>query len=120
MAYRFFRHPPLYPIGNTFGLHKVERSVERSVVDDDIRLNLRTRLREGIKAGGRCDHPKGWPSSNDIDILCHEARGSFIHTSKFIKLLASQHDLTIETFVWCMAQINDAPEHRWMAPPVEI
>jgi len=116
MAYGFFRKSPVYPIAKVSRLD----DVERSLVDDDIKLILRTRLREHVKASGHCNPPKGWPSSNDIDILCYVARGSFICASKFVNLLTSHHDLTIETLIWCMGRINKTLEQRWMAPPVDI
>jgi len=95
MAYRVLQESPVYPIAKVFRLD----DIERSLVDDDIKLILRTRLREHVKAGGHCDLPKGWPSSNDIDILCHATGGSFLCASEYIRLLTSQHDLSIERFI---------------------
>jgi len=116
MAHGFFRQPPLYPPAKELSLG----DVERSLVDHDIKLILRARLRERVKVGGLCNLPKGWPSSSDINILCREAGGSFACASKFVKLLMSQHDLTTETLVWHMGQINKTLEQRWPVPPAEI
>ena len=50
MAHGFFREPPLYPPAKALRLG----DVERTLVDHDIKLIVGTRLREHIKACGRC------------------------------------------------------------------
>jgi len=76
--------------------------VEWSSVDDDIKLILRTLLRDRAEAGERYDCQQGRPNSKVIDIgplLCRGAEGSFAYASDLVKLLTSQRDLTVETVV---------------------
>ena len=116
IMYGFFLKPPLYPVAKVSRLD----DVEPSLVDDDIKLILRTGLRERVKVGGHCDLPKGWPSSNGIDFLCSIAGGNFACASKFVELLRFQHNLTIEALIRCMGRVNRTLVQRWEVPPVEI
>ena len=68
-----FRLKSLRPITEVLRLH----DVERSSVDGDIKLYLRTRLAEVSKTRSDCDLAEEWPSSSDIDILCEKAAGFF-------------------------------------------
>ena len=83
-----FRLNSLHPITVALRLH----DVDRSSVDEDIKLYLRTRLTE-IK--GRKGHkiPEGWPSPHEIDGLCEKAAGLFIYASKLVEFIASEDHL---------------------------
>jgi len=102
MGYKVLQESPVYAVARVFRLD----GIERSLVDDDIKLILRTRLREHVKAGGHCDLPKDWPSSNDIDILCNATGGFFDYALDYIKLLTSQHGLSTETLALHMSRIG--------------
>jgi len=79
-----FRLPSLHPVTRMFRLN----GVERSLVDNDIKLFLRTRL-TGIAKDYNIQ--KDWPSLHDIYILCWNARQLFSYASTFIKFVSSQH-----------------------------
>jgi len=110
MASELLLESHLYPgpLPKIFSLH----DVDRSLVEDDIKLILRTRLREHVKAGGYRSVRGSWPNSKDLDTLCRAAGGSFVCASKSLKHLTSQYDLTTEVLVWRMNQINKALEQR--------
>jgi len=79
-----FRLESLRPITEVLRLH----DVERSMVDNDIRLFFRTRLTEIAKSRSDCNFTQGWPNPSDIDILCEKAAGFFIYASIVIKFVA--------------------------------
>ena len=100
----FITGRPEPPIRNGFGLkslHPVTKvlklhSVERSSVDEDIRLFLKTRLTEIRETRSGYEFPEEWPSSSDIDTLCEQAGGSFIHASAAVKFISSKRHLPEE------------------------
>ena len=65
--------------------------VERSSVDSDIKLFLKTQLTEIIKNRSNCDFAGDWPSQQNIDALCKKAAGFFIYASTVIKFVSSQY-----------------------------
>ena len=81
------------------------RHVKYSLVDDDIKLILRTGLKERAKMGRHCNLPRDWPSSHDIDILCSKTGGIFLCASTFVESLPSRYDLTIRSLAWDMTLI---------------
>ena len=81
-----FRLESLRPITEVLRLH----DVERSSVDDDIKLFFRTRLSDIAKNRSDCDLTQEWPSSSDIDILSDKAAGFFIYASTVIKFFMSK------------------------------
>ena len=89
---RGFRLELLRPITEVLRLH----DVERSSVDDDIKLLFETRLGDIVKNRSDCDLPESWPSSYDINILCRKAAGLFIYASTVIKFIASPYHLPPE------------------------
>ena len=82
----------LRPITEVLKLH----DVERSSVDNDIKLFFRTRLTEVVKKRSECSLTEDWPSSCDIDILCKKAGGLFIYASTVVKFVASQYHIPDE------------------------
>ena len=82
-----FRLKPLRPITDVLKLH----DVERSLVDGDIGLYLRTYLTNIRETRSDCEFPKEWPSSYDINILCKKAGGLFIYASTVVKFVASKY-----------------------------
>ena len=74
-----FRLKPLARATDVFLLHEVEQSQ----INDDIRLFLRQKFSElGYKCG-----PDGWPSEEELRLLCERSAGLFVHavaTAKFI------------------------------------
>jgi len=94
----FPHDPPAHPTARNFTLGGFE-------LDDDIKLFLRTLLRDHAEAGGRRNLPKGWPGSKDIDSLCCRAGGCFAYASKFVELYTSHHDLAqVQTLVLHVGQ----------------
>jgi len=79
-----FRLKSLRPITEVFRLH----DVERSSVDNDIKLFFRTRLTNIAKTRSDCDFGQDWPNASDIDILCKKAAGLFIYASTVVKLVS--------------------------------
>ena len=82
-----FRLKPLRPITEVLRLH----DVERSLVDNDIKLFFRTGLTDIAETRSDCDQMGDWPSSYELDILCKKAAGLFIYASTVIKFVASKH-----------------------------
>ena len=81
-----FRLPSLQPITKVFKLHEVNRSF----VDDDIKLFFRTQLANVPRNRSDYDLAEEWPSLTDIDILCEKAAGFFIYASTVIKFVISR------------------------------
>ncbi|KAF9648430.1 hypothetical protein BDM02DRAFT_3187181 [Thelephora ganbajun] len=69
-----FRLESLRPHTDVLRLHEVERSS----VDSDIKLFLKTRLADIIRNRSNCDFTEDWPSLQDIDVLCKKAAGFFL------------------------------------------
>ena len=82
-----FRLESLRPITDVLKLH----DVKRSLVDEDIKLYLRTYLTDIRKTRSECEFPEEWPSSYDIDFLCKMAGGLFIYASTVVKFVASKY-----------------------------
>jgi hypothetical protein len=82
-----FRLEALRPITEVLKLH----NVERSSVDSDIKLFLRTRLTEIAKHRSNWDLTEDWPSPSDINTLCEKAAGLFIYASTVVKFAAPRH-----------------------------
>lgn len=82
-----FRLPLLKPHTEVFLLH----GVERTSVDHDIKLYLRTRLAEIVQNRSGLDLTEGWPSSEEIDILVQKSGGLFIFASITCEFIASEH-----------------------------
>ena len=87
-----FRLELLRPITEVLKLHEVERSS----VDDDIKLFFKARLGDIAKTRSDCDLTEDWPSPFDIDILCKKAAGLFIYAATVVKFVASPYDLPAE------------------------
>ena len=87
-----FRLKLLRPITEVLKLHEVERSS----VDDDIKLFFKARLGDIAKTRSDCDLTEDWPSPYDIDILCKKAAGLFIYAATVVKFVASPYDLPTE------------------------
>ena len=87
-----FRLKSLRPITDVLKLH----DVERSSVDEDIKLYLGTYLADIRDTRGDCEFPEEWPSSHDINILCKKAGGLFIYASTVVKFIASEWHLPTE------------------------
>ena len=82
-----FRLESLRPITEVLRLH----DVERSSVDNDIKLYFRTQLADIAKSRSDCDFTEDWPSPSDVDILCTKAAGLFIYASTVVKFVAFRH-----------------------------
>ena len=82
-----FRLEVLRPITEVLKLH----NVERSSVDSDIKLFLRTHFTEIVKHRSHCNLTEDWPSPSDIDTLCVKVAGLFIYASTVVKFVASWH-----------------------------
>ena len=97
-----FRLKSLQPITEVLRL----QDVERSSVDNDIKLFLRTGLAEVAKTRSDCDLMEDWPSSSDIDIICKKVAGLFICASTIIKFIASKYHTPAER----LALITSLPQ----------
>ena len=82
-----FRLMSLRPITEVFRLH----GVERSSVDNDIKLFFKAQLAEIARTRSDCNFTEDWPASSDIEILCKKAAGFFIYASTVVKLLTFRH-----------------------------
>ena len=81
-----FRLEPLRAITEVLKLY----DIERSSVDGDIKLFLRTRLSAITKTRSDCDFTEEWPSSADVEILSKKAAGLFIYASVLVKFIESE------------------------------
>ena len=82
-----FRLKSLRPITEVLRLH----DVERSLVDNDIKLFLRTGLIDIAENRSDCDLKEDWPSLGEVNILCEKAAGLFIYASTAVKFIASKY-----------------------------
>ena len=82
----------LQPITEVLKLHEVDRSS----VDDDIKLFFGTRLNDIAKARSDCSFAEDWPNSSDIRILCKKATGFFIYASTVVKFVTSKNRIPTE------------------------
>ena len=60
-------------------------------MDSDVKLFLKTQLTNIIKNQSNYNLTEGWPSLQDIEILCKKAAGFFIYTSTVIKFVTFQY-----------------------------
>ena len=79
----------LEPLRNITVVLKLQ-DVKRSLVDEDIRLYLKTHLRAIPKLITHDEFPEEWLSSYDIDVICKKAAGLFIYASAVINFIASK------------------------------
>ena len=84
-----FHLAALRPITEVLKLH----DVERSLVDDDIKLFLRTRLTSISETRYDYTFPEGWPGPFDIDTLCQKAAGLFSYASTVVGFVESEPHL---------------------------
>jgi len=82
-----FRLELLQPHTEVLRLH----DVKPDLVDNDIKLFLKTRLANIIKNRSGCNFMEDWPSPQDISTLCKKVAGLFIYASTIVKFVASQH-----------------------------
>ena len=87
-----FRLESLQPITEVLKLH----DVERSLVDNDIKLFFQTQLTNIAKTRSDCNLKEDWPNSHDMDIICKKAAGLFIYASTVVKFVASKHSTPAE------------------------
>ena len=87
-----FRLKSLRPITDVLKLH----DVERSSVDEDIKIYFRTHLTNIRNTRSDCEFPEEWSSLYDINILCKKAGGLFIYASTVVKFVASEYHLPTE------------------------
>ena len=87
-----FRLKPLRPITEVLRLH----DVERTSVDEDIKLYFRIQLAKIAETRSDCDFTTQWPNPYDINTLCTEAAGLFIYAATVVKFIASQNHLPTE------------------------
>ena len=80
-----FRLPLLIKSTDVFVLH----DVHPSLINDDIRLFLKHELSE-LAQRRRLD---GWPSDEDLDILCRRASGLFVYAVASVRFLDSKIEL---------------------------
>jgi len=98
-----FRLKSLQPITEVLRLH----NVERSLVDNDIKLFFRTQLAEIAKTRSDCNFTEDWPSPSDINVLCEKAAGFFIYASTVVKFVGfKNHTPTAQ-----LDQIISLPQH---------
>ena len=103
-----FRLESLHPITDTLKLH----DVNRSSVDEDIKLYLRTRSKELGEIKGNIVM-EGRPTPQEIDILCEKAAGLFIYASKLVEFITSRNHLPTERLDLVLQSQNTAHE-EWI------
>jgi len=82
-----FRLKSLRPITEVLRLHEVNRSL----VDNDIKLFFRTRLAEVAETRSDCNFTEDWPNPSDLNILCEKAAGFFIYASTVVTFIGSKY-----------------------------
>ena len=80
-----FRLESLRPHTDVLKLHEVQPSL----VDNDIKLFLRTRFTEIAKNQSDCNFEEDWPGPYYIDVLSRKAAGFFIYASTVFKFVSS-------------------------------
>ena len=81
-----FRLESLVPITEVLKLHEVKPEV----VDNDIKLFLRTQLASLAKNRSDCNLTEDWPNPADVEVLCKKAAGFFIYASTVVKFISSR------------------------------
>jgi len=82
-----FRLELLQPHTDVLRLH----DIKPDLVDNDIRLFLKTQLTDITKTRSICNFTEDWPSAQDINVLCKKAAGFFIYASTVVKFVTSQY-----------------------------
>ena len=83
----------LRPVTEVLKLH----DVERSSVDADITLFLKTQLTEIAETRSNCSFGEIWPALYGVDALCKKLAGLFIYyASTVVKFIALPHHLPTE------------------------
>jgi len=80
-----FRLESLRPHTDVLKLHEVEPAL----VDNDIKLFLKTRFTEIAKHRSDCNFEEDWPGTYYIDVLSRKAAGFFIYASTVVKFVSS-------------------------------
>ena len=81
---RGFRLPLLAKVTDVFVLH----DVESGLVDNDIRLFFEQRL---LETADRRGGPGGWPTAEQLDLLCERAGGLFVYAAATVKFINKQN-----------------------------
>ena len=79
--------PSLKPHTEVLRLHEVEHTL----VANDIKLFLKTKLLDIAKSQSGERLGEDWPDQHSVDILCRKAAGLFIYASTVIKFVSSNH-----------------------------
>ena len=103
-----FRLKSLRPITEVLKLH----DVSRLLVDDDIKLYLKTYLTNIRDTRSDCEFPEEWPDLNDINLLCKKAGGFFIYASTVVKFVASKYHLPTERLDLIILRSRDGAHER--------
>ena len=82
-----FQLESLRPVVEVFRL----RTITTSSVDHDISLFFKTRLNGITKTQNDSGVVEYWSNSNDVNILCQKAEGSFFYASMLVKFVTSEH-----------------------------
>ena len=82
------RDPSLHQLSNILILHEVDRTR----VDDDIRLFITVRLADIMKRRSSQNLPSPWPTPGLVDELVEKASGLFIFASTICKFIESPGD----------------------------
>lgn len=82
-----FRLPLMKPHTEVMLLHEIEPTV----VDQDIRLYLKTQLPKIVQNRSGVDISRPWPSDHEIDVLVRKSGGLFIFASTTCRFVASEH-----------------------------
>jgi hypothetical protein len=105
-----FRLPLLSDVTSVFVLHKVQPSL----INNDIRLFIKYELSELAKRRGL----DGWPSNNDLNVLCHRAAGFFVYAVATVKFLDSNSHLPKQQLDMIISlPESTAPEGKTMFKP---
>ena len=99
-----FRLKSLRPITDVLKLH----DVQRSLVDEDIKLYLRICLTDIRQTRSDCEFPEEWPTPYHINSLCEEASGLFISASTVVKFVASKYHYPTERLDLIISRSRDA------------
>jgi len=94
-----FRLLPLVKATDVFVLH----DVERSLVDNDIRLFLEQSFLE-LASQRRIE---GWPTDEEVDLLCKLAAGLFVYAVATVKFISWKNDPPKER----LDRLLQSPEH---------
>jgi hypothetical protein len=82
-----FRLELLRPHTDVLRLH----DVKPDLVNNDIKLFLKARLKDIVKNRSDCNFMEDWPSPQDLNALCKKAAGFFIYASTVVKFVGSEY-----------------------------